>query len=75
MEYNERPATCQRRRVTNEHTFGGRPRFLGVAVDEPAAGADEFDFLFLLPLARPRPRFVGVAPAVPVNSQTSQTRH
>jgi hypothetical protein len=48
-------------RINNKRTFGGRPRFLGGAAGEPGAGPDELvpDFLFLLPLGRPRPRLTG----------------
>lgn len=46
-------------------TFGGRPRFRAVGV-VGLSGADEPpDFLFLLPLGRPRPRFCGGAVEVP----------
>lgn len=44
------------------HTFGGRPRFLGIVgvVGLAAVDEDAPDFLFLLPLGRPRPRLAGV---------------
>ncbi len=41
-------------------TLGGRPRLRGTAgVDALLPVAEEADFLFLLPLGLPRPRFMG----------------
>jgi hypothetical protein len=52
------------------HTLGGLPRFLFCPVEDPEPAPAiaeglviEDDFLFLLPLGRPRPRFCGEAAA------------